>query len=77
VATLDATFKPTIPLACKEQAWAEAIPALSLDAAGNPRINYDALNVAMCYYDLGPGNGTGYRVEKIWRAARYIYFPQP
>jgi hypothetical protein len=76
-ATLDATFKPAIPLACNQQAWAEAIPSLSLDAAGNPRINYDALNVAMCYYDLGPGNGTGYRAEKIWRAARYIFFPQP
>lgn len=76
-AILEATFKPAIPLSCDEQAWAEAIPALSLDAAGNPHINYDALNVAMCYYDLGPGNGVGYRAEKIWRAARYVYFPQP
>jgi hypothetical protein len=75
-AALDAVFKPDIPLACKDQAWLEAIPSLDLDANGNPRINYDALNVAMCYYDLGPGNGTGYRAEKIWRAARYVYFAQ-
>lgn len=76
-ATLDATFKPAIPFNCQEQAWAEAVPALSLDAAGNPRIAYDALNAAMCYYDLGPGNGTGYRAEKIWRAARLTFFAQP
>lgn len=76
-ATLDASFKPAIPFACNEQSWAEAIPTLSLDVAGNPRIAYDALNAAMCYYDLGPGNGTGYRVEKIWRAARFVAFAQP
>lgn len=76
-ATLNATFTPDIPLSCKEQIWSDAIPSLSLDAAGNPRIAYDALNSAMCYYDLGPGNGVGYRAEKIWRVARVVFFDQP
>lgn len=76
-ATLNASFTPAIPFGCDQQTWAEPIPSLALDPAGHPRIAYDALNSAMCYYDLGPGNGTGYRAEKIWRAARVVFFEQP
>jgi hypothetical protein len=64
---------------CDPSAWMEMIPSLALDPSGNPRIAYDALNVARCYYDddFNPGTPPVIKIEKLWRAARWVFFDQP
>jgi hypothetical protein len=64
---------------CDPSVWAEMIPSLALDAQGNPRIAYDALNVSRCYYDddFDPTTPPVSKIEYLWRAARWVFFNQP
>lgn len=74
---LQAELPVTKPISCDQQGWFDAIPSLALDAQGNPHVAYDAVNVARCWYDRGPGEPPGTRVEYLWRAARVAFFAQP
>jgi len=52
-------------------------PALSLDAAGNPRIAYDAEYLMECYrYPDNPSDRSTYTETKWW-TSRVVFFPQP
>ena len=76
-AKLQAEFPVPNPLTCDPSAWTDAIPSLSLDGQGNPRIAYDNLSISKCYYTK-PGDPNVYtRIEKLFRAVRWLQFPQP
>ena len=76
-AKLQADFPVVNPVTCDPSFWTDAIPSLTLDAAGNPRIAYDNLSAAKCYYQ-NPGDPNTYsRIEKLFRAVRWLQFNQP
>lgn len=75
-AALKQDFPVAHPTSCDPAVWTDPIPALALDAQGQPRIAYDNLAAAKCYYTK-PGDPNTYsRVEKLFRAVRWVYFAQ-
>jgi hypothetical protein len=76
-AELQQDFPVPWPTSCDPSVWTDPIPALALDAQGLPRIAYDNLSVAKCYYTK-PGDPNTYsKIEKLFRAVRWLYFAQP
>jgi hypothetical protein len=69
-------YAPASPLFCDQQvrAWLDAIPTIAFDSQGRMVVAYDTKNVATCYYDQGPGNPPGSRVERLWWAVRWATF---
>jgi hypothetical protein len=76
-AALQQDFAVAWPVTCDPSFWTDPIPSLSLDPQGNPRIAYDNLSAARCYYQK-PGDPNTYtKIEKLWRAVRWLHFQQP
>ncbi len=71
---LQAEFPVARPFSCYESGWFDAIPVLALDAEGNPHIAYDALNIARCYYEVFNDPVKKVKIEKLWRAVRWVQF---
>jgi len=69
-------FAPASPLSCaqEQRTWLDAIPTIAFDSQGRMAVAYDTKNVATCYYDQGPGNPPGSRVERLWWAVRWASF---
>jgi hypothetical protein len=76
---LNQEFAPASPLSCNQEvrAWFDAIPSVAFDAQGRLVVAYDTKNVVTCYYDQGPGQPPGSRVERLWWAVRWAQFPRP
>jgi hypothetical protein len=74
---LQADYPVAWPLSCDPSFWTDQIPSLSLDPQGNPRIAYDNLSAARCYYTKPNDPNTYSRIEKLWREVRWLQFPQP
>jgi hypothetical protein len=72
-------FAPASPLSCdqEERAWLDAIPTVAFDSQGRLVVAYDVKNVVVCYYDQGPGQPPGSKVERLWWAVRWAFFPRP
>jgi hypothetical protein len=69
-------FAPASPLSCdqEERAWLDAIPTVAFDSQGRLIVAYDVKNVVVCYYDQGPGQPPGSKVERLTIRLRNIAF---
>ncbi|MEZ4861908.1 MAG: hypothetical protein R3C14_11390 [Caldilineaceae bacterium] len=67
------------PLTCDAGFWDGLTPTLSLSAAGNPYIAYDATYHARCLYQDPnyPNDPPYYRFHLVMRSVRGVYFNQP
>jgi hypothetical protein len=78
---LQKEFAPASPLTCDqdERAWLNAIPTVAFDAQGRLVVAYDIKNVTFCYYSdpTDPGAPPKQKVERLWWAVRWAYFPRP
>jgi hypothetical protein len=72
-------FAPANPFTCdqEQRAWLDSIPTAAFDSQGRLVVAYDVKHVATCYYDQGPGQPLGSRVERLWWAVRWSVFSQP
>jgi hypothetical protein len=75
---LDGAFEVAVPFGCDQAGWVGGYrSSLALDPQGNPRIGYDALFLARCFYSSPTDPTPKYRIETLWRAARWTYLPKP
>ena len=71
--TLDAEYPVPLPVTCDAGLWTTMTPVLSLDAAGNPFLAYDAEYDTRCWYqDPTRNNPPDYRFSQLWRAVRGV-----
>lgn len=78
---LQAEFPVDIPFTCNDQtehAWLDAVPVVTFDKDRRLIVAYDTKHVATCYYqEPGRPDRIITRVERIWWAVRWAFFPQP
>lgn len=74
-------FPVASPFTCDQQkrGWLDALPTLAFDAQGRRIVAYDLKNVAVCYYTdpTNPSKPPTTRVERLWWAVRWAFFPKP
>jgi hypothetical protein len=78
---LQAEFPVAAPFTCdqEERAWLDAVPAVDFDSEGQLVVAYDVKHVSICYYQdpANPEDPPMSRVERIWWAVRWAFFPRP
>jgi hypothetical protein len=75
---LRASWPVAYPINCEAGLWDSLTPSLALDAAGNPRLAYDATYHAPCTYIPETGEWKPWDVwQPVWRAVRVNSFTQP
>lgn len=76
--SLEQAYPVARPVTCDAGFWQMKAPVLALDAAGSPRIAYDAAYQARCLCDDPTDSAPPYyRFHQLWHSVRATFFPQP